>query len=157
MTHFTQSLRGARVRLFQIDTKPRTDIQWMENSKAQTLLGNLRKSCFFSNLIRKNRYRRFDRNLSIVWFILRCRDSFLQLLVWKNTLLSILFYLPETHHDSFQDIYNWNRHRWHRHRTFQFTLRKLSTLLWRWCTVEAHLKQRRVNYSDETAVIDSTF
>ena len=40
------------------------------------------------------------------------------------------------------DINIWNRHYWHCHHTFQFTLGKLSTLLWRWCTVEAHLKQR---------------
>lgn len=82
---------------------------------------------------------------SISWFV----DSFFRVL--------ILNYLTGMYRDSFCNIYNWSRHRWHCHHTFQFTLRKLSTLLWRWCTLEAHLKQRGVNYSNETAVIDWHF
>lgn len=84
---FTQSLRGARIRLFRIDTESRTDIQWMENSKARTLLGNLRKFCSFSNLIGSNCH------ISTYWHILRNLSRL-------NVLfcLSIIAYHSKTYH-----------------------------------------------------------
>ena len=82
---FTQSLRGARIRLFRMES--RTDIQWMENSKARTLLGKKkkRKFCSFSNLIRSNCH------ISMRWHALR------NLSIECSFFLSVITYHSETY------------------------------------------------------------